>query len=222
MKVAIAGGNAESRYLAEILAENGHTAVIINDNKYFCDKLAAKNNKLMVIIGDPRNLSVLIAAEIEKFDLIISLCERDEDNLSICQMGKKKLGIEKNACVTADPKNVKLFLTLGVDNVINSAYFLGNMLRKDGLSEDIIRMLPIEDGGLTLNDIRLNKESPAANKLVREIRDFPDNSLISCVIRGSETIVPDGDTKLMPGDRLIVISVYEASKACLFALSGRQ
>ena len=124
--------------------------------------------------------------------------------------------------ISADPKNVELFLTLGVDHVINSAYILGNMLRKDALSEDIIRILPIEDGELTFNDIRLNGESPAANKIVGKIRDLLGNSLISCVIRGSELIVPDGDTKLMPGDRLIVISPPEASKASLLALSGRE
>lgn len=222
MKVAIAGGSADSQYLAEILSGNGHTVVVINSNKYFCDKLAGKNKKLMVITGDSRNLSVLIAAEIEKFDLIISLCEKDEDNLSICQMGKNKLDIEKNACAVTDPQNVELFMALGVDRVVSSAYILADMLRKHEVFQNIIPMLPIEESKLVFNDIKLSRQSPAANKLVREIRDFPCNSLISCVIRGSEIIVPNGDTKLMPGDRLIVISADEASEPSLFALSERK
>ena len=222
MKIVIAGGATESEFLAEMLIRKGHTTVLINEDKNFCDLMASKFKELMVIIGDPRNLSVLFEAEIEGFDIMISLCSEDADNLSICQMGKKMLGIEKNLCSVTNPKNVQIFAKLGVDHVVSSAYLIAEMLKNAAVLENMIQALPIEEGKIVLGEIIVSQESPAANKYVKEIKEIPEDSIISCVIRDSGIIIPKGNTMILPGDKLIMLSSSKAAEASELALSGRK
>ena len=35
--------------------------------------------------------------------------------------------------------------------------------------------------------------------------DLPDYIIIATVIRGDKTIIPDGNTKIIPGDRVIIV-----------------
>lgn len=211
MKIVIAGGATESEFLAEMLIRKGHTTVFINEDKIFCDLMASKFKDLMVIIGDPRNLSVLYEAEIEGFDI-----------LSICQMGKKMLGIEKNLCSVTNPKNVQIFAKLGVDHVVSSAYLIAEMLKNAAVLENMIQALPIEEGKIVLGEIIVSQESPAANKYVKEIKEIPEDSIISCVIRDSGIIIPKGNTMILPGDKLIMLSSSKAAEASELALSGRK
>lgn len=222
MKIVIAGGATESEFLAEMLIRKGHTTVFINEDKIFCDLMASKFKDLMVIIGDPRNLSVLYEAEIEGFDIMISLCSEDADNLSICQMGKKMLGIEKILCSVTNPKNVQIFTKLGIDHVVSSAYFIAEMLKNAAVLENMIQSLPIEEGKIVLGEIIVSSQSPAVNKYIKEIKGIPEDSIISCVIRNTGIIIPKGNTMIMPGDKLITLSSSQAAEASAFALSGRK
>lgn len=222
MKIVIAGGATESEFLAEMLIRKGHTTVFINEDKIFCDLMASKFKDLMVIIGDPRNLSVLYEAEIEGFDIMISLCSEDADNLSICQMGKKMLGIEKILCSVTNPKNVQIFTKLGIDHVVSSAYFIAEMLKNAAVLENMIQSLPIEEGKIVLGEIIVSSQSPAVNKYIKEIKGIPEDSIISCVIRNAGIIIPKGNTMIMSGDKLITLSSSQAAEASAFALSGRK
>jgi len=222
MKIVIAGGSKESEFLAEMLIRKGHTTVFINEDKNFCDLMAYKFKELMVIIGDPRNLSVLHEAEIERFDIMISLCSEDADNLSLCQMGKKMLGIDKVLCSVTNPKNVQTFEKLGIDHVVSSAYLIAEILKNAAVLENMIQTLPIEEGKIVLGEIIVEEESPSANKPVKEIKEIPEDSIISCLIRGSGIIIPKGNTVIMPGDKLITLSSSQAAKASEIALSGRK
>lgn len=47
--------------------------------------------------------------KIRGFDVVIALCEKDADNLEICQMAKRLFAIKKTGCTVRNPKNVDLF-----------------------------------------------------------------------------------------------------------------
>ena len=222
MRIAVAGGKTEAVFLTEMLLKKKYFVVLINDDTRFCESIAARFEQSTVIMGDPRKFSVLKAAEISGFDIIISLCDEDADNLAICQMGKIMLRIEKNVCIVKNPKNVEIFKSLGVNHVISSAYTLANMLEQVSTIENLVQTLPIEEGNIVLTELTIAHASPAAQRCVKDIEGFPKNSIISCLIRNSGITVPNGSTVILPGDKLVVVSSHEASKAAEFALSGKK
>ena len=59
-----------------------------------------------------------------------------------------------------------------------------------------------------MNEIKVDSSYPVVDKKIMEI-DFPHHVIISCIIRGEQVVVPNGQTKIMAGDRLLVLATPE-------------
>lgn len=81
-----------------------------------------------VVCGDPCQESILREAGIRDYDVIAALGQKDADNLEICQMAKKVLGMKKAICLVRNPRNVELFEKLGIDTVVNIPRILENFI----------------------------------------------------------------------------------------------
>jgi len=55
----------------------------------------------------------------------------------------------------------------------------------------------------------VNKESRITKKPIRK-QNFPSAMVIGAVIRGSEVIIPEGDTVFQVGDKIIVLALPRA------------
>lgn len=136
MKIAVAGGRDEADFLTGLLLKNKHRLIVINDDRAYCEHLAAEYDKVSVINGDPGREEVLSDAGIKEVDVIIALCGRDADNLEICQMAKRLFSVKKTVCTVRNPRNVEIFKALGVDQVISAAYILAQYIQQPSLAEN--------------------------------------------------------------------------------------
>jgi len=70
-------------------------------------------------------------------------------------------------------------------------------------------------------EVELPHASPLAHRALKEIR-FPEGSVVVAVRRGGKTLVPRGDTVLIPGDRILLYVVPAARRGELrrFVLEG--
>ena len=51
-------------------------------------------------------------------DIVIALTPRDEDNLVICELCKKKFHVKKTVSLVSDPGKTEFFRQMGVDSVV--------------------------------------------------------------------------------------------------------
>jgi len=65
----------------------------------------------------------------------------------------------------------------------------------------------------------LGEGAPAADQNLAEL-DLPQDSLLICIIRDGQMIVPRGDSRLQVADRLILITQPEAQEETLRILTG--
>ena len=72
---------------------------------------------------------------------------------------------------------------------------------------DIIEIgaVRLVDGKVEVLEFQVLEESACVRVPLRELR-LRDNILISALIRGSRTILPNGSTVIMPGDHAIVVT----------------
>ena len=63
--------------------------------------------------------------------------------------------------------------------------------------------------GLDVTEIVVAGGAPCAGCRIRDIA-WPRDAVIAAVRRGLQTLVPHGDTRLQPGDVMIVVAVGEA------------
>ena len=129
MRVVIAGGRSRTDFLVESLAAGGNDVVIVNNDRAWCEHLAARHD-VPVVCGDATKRYVLDDADIEGFDLMIALSDSDADNLVICQMAQFYFGIERQVCTAYNPRNVAVFKKLGISSVVSAAFVLSKLIEE--------------------------------------------------------------------------------------------
>ena len=211
MKIVVAGGRDEADFLIGLLLMGKHKIIAINGDMGYCEHLAASYNAASVIYGDPCKEYVMDEAGVKGYDILIALREKDADNLEICQMAKRLFAI----------KNVEIFEMLGVDRAISATYMLAHYIEQASVIEDLVRVMPLENQKVLVNEIKVNSDCPVVDRRIADM-ELPFNTIISCIIRETEVIVPNGQNKIMAGDRLVVITTPQSQKESVKAILGSE
>lgn len=206
MKIAIIGGKAEADFLIASLKEHHKLAVINPDSEYA--RYLADVHTIPVVCGDPRKVYVLEHAEIKRFDALVSLMPDDADSLAVCQLAKEKFDVKKTIAVVTNPRNVELFRTFGVTEVVSSAYMISQHLAQLSTLSSLVNSFSLENEKIVLSELDVSPGSRVSGLPVCSMH-LPPHVIIACMIRNGNMIVPDGQTVVNTGDRLVVLSAAE-------------
>lgn len=220
MKIVIAGGRDEADFLIGLLLMGKHKLIAVNGDMDYCEHLASVHNGISVIYGDPCKEYVMDDAGIKGFDIVIALREKDADNLEICQMAKRLFAVKKTVCTVRNPKNVEIFELLGVDRAISATYMLAHYIEQASVVEDLVKVMPLENQKVLVNEIKVQSDCPAVDQKIADMR-LPFNTIISCIIRDAGVIVPNGQNRIMAGDRLVVMTTPQNQKEAVRTILGR-
>lgn len=213
MRIVIVGGYNKADFLIDSLLKKNHKLVVVNEDKDYSEYLSMKYD-ISVVCGDPCKQYLLEEAEIDDFDILISLMEKDQDNFAICQTAKKIYNIKKVVCIVTDPKNVDIFKKLGLDTVISATYSISKLIEQASTIESLMNTLSLENEKIIMSEILIDKNYLSVGKKLAEIV-FPENAIISCILRNNSMIVPNGNTVIEFGDKLFIISTPENQKEAL-------
>ncbi|QUH28153.1 potassium channel family protein [Vallitalea guaymasensis] len=218
-KVLLIGGFHKATALANSLINRGYSVTIINENYADCMSLA-ENNQLKVIHGDGSKPYVLDDAEAYENEIAIALTQHDEDNLVICQLCKKKFGIKKTVSLVNDPKKTDFFHKMGIDSVVCAINTITGIIEQQAFMDEMATVLPIGQGNISIAEVPILQSAPSVGKKIWEI-DLPKEVIIGCILRGESSMVPRGDTRLLSGDILVLISSKENHISAIRELTGR-
>lgn len=217
MRIVIVGGYNKADFLIDSLLKKNHKLVVVNEDKDYSEYLSMKYD-ISVVCGDPCKQYLLEEAEIDDFDILISLMEKDQDNFAICQTAKKIYNIKKVVCIVTDPKNVDIFKKLGLDTVISATYSISKLIEQASTIESLMNTLALENEKIIMSEILIDKNYLSVGKKLAEIV-FPENAIISCILRNNSMIVPNGNTVIEFGDKLFIISTPENQKEALTSIT---
>ncbi|GAB6107847.1 potassium channel family protein [Fusibacter bizertensis] len=213
------GSFNRARSLADSLINKGYRVTAINSN-YEKSVILAENREIKVINGDGSKPFVLEDADIEFADIAIVLTPKDEDNLVICQLCKKKFNIKKTISILNDPLKSELFYKNGVDSVICEVNAITNIIEQQAFYDGIVTMIPTGEGRIRIAEVPILESSPVVGKKMWEI-NLPKESVIGCIIRGEGSTIPRGDTRIKSGDKLILISAASQEMNAIKELTGQ-
>lgn len=94
MKIVIVSGHNEADFLIDSLLQKNHKLVVINEDKEYSQYLSFKYD-IPAVLGDPCKQYILENADINNFDILISLMKEDQDNFAIYQTAKKLYKVKK-------------------------------------------------------------------------------------------------------------------------------
>lgn len=218
MKVLIVGGRGKADFLMNSLLDKKNSVTLIHDDEEYCRQLARKYDTT-IICGDGTKRYILEEAEIENQDIVIALTPKDCANFVICQLAKKVYGIKRAFATVNNPKNVDVFKKLGIDSAISATYVVSNMIEQLATINDLSHLTVMESGHIHLMELLVKEQDPIVNQQIKDI-DISEEMIISCIIRNSQALIPKGDTFILSGDKLIILSTGTQPQSFIGQLVG--
>lgn len=202
-KVMIIGGGKTGYYLARQLSEYGCFVKIIEQSKERCHYLTNKLTDVMVLNGDGADMKLLEEENIDDMDAFVTATGYDEENL-LLSLTAKNHGIEDVISKVSHDSYMSLIEKLNIDVVLNpldiTASSILNRIRGD---KRVISSLLLQ-GQAELMEVSACEGMNMINIPLKNLH-LPDYIILAAINRGNETIIPDGNTRIQPRDRVIIV-----------------
>ncbi len=205
--VMILGGSTLAKHTAKAL-ENKYNVSIVEQDKSICKELTADLHNSLIIHGDPGNFELLKEEGIEEMDVFIALTGNSETNILTSLMADE-LGVYKTIALVDNTYYTKISQNIGVDTMINMKIIAANYIFRFVRKGNIEAITSLHGVDAEVIEYIVNRESRLTKKAIRK-QNFPNAMVIGSIIRGEEIIVPNGDTVLALGDKVIVLALPRA------------
>lgn len=210
-KVMVMGGSTTGELVAKSLSKQLNQVKIIEKDRERCLALSAKlDNSVMISNGDGRNSDFLLEEGIKNYDAFVALTESDEANILAC-VAAKKFGIAKTVAEVENLEYVRLAEEMGVDTVINRKLITAGRIFKFTLSGKARFVKYMSGTNAEVLEYTAAPNSRITSAQIKDL-DFPKEAIIGGIIRGSESFIAVGDTRIETYDRVAVFALPEAVK----------
>jgi len=219
MNIVIAGGTTAAEYIINNFKSPSNKLTVINTDLNDTFQIV-RTNKIPVFYGDPSKKYVLQKANIEGADIFIAVGDKDADNYVACSLAKKIFNVKKCICIVQNPNNVDVFKRLGIDSVISSTQLLMASLDSETSLEKFIKTMSFEDNKIILTEVQIKSEYAISHKAIANIQ-FPKEGSIACIYRKPRVIIPNGQTTILPKDKLLFVSAPNDQQAIIDFISAK-
>ncbi len=220
MYIVIAGAGRLGLILAKGLKNQKHQVCLIDRDQRLCDSLARELTDIMIIRGDATQPDVLKDAQIEKANVSVATTSTDEDNIIFSYFAKELFGVKRTISRVNNSKHIPLYKHMKVDNPVDSTSIIARIIEEEASFSDVMNLLSIKKGRLSVVRVDIPEDSPVANKSLKDIK-LPANSVLISVLRGPEIIIPSGSTTILSGDEVIATTLIDREEDLTKALIGR-
>jgi len=220
MKVIIIGGGQVGAYIANLLLSNKCTVKILENRAAVLGKLKNELPPDVILAGSGTDPKFLEAAGINEADVVVAVTGADETNLVVATLAKMEYNVPRVIARVNNPKNAWLFNAgMGVDVGVNQADLIAHLVVSEMDLKNMMTLLKINDGNYSIVQICVDAQSPAASKAVKDLL-MPANALLITIIRGMETIVPNGDTIIQGNDNILALT-NESNQKQVYDIFGK-
>jgi trk system potassium uptake protein len=220
VRIVVAGAGNIGRHLANDLNERGHQVTVIEQDPVVVNRAQEDAPGVAFILGDACEPWVLDKAETGSCDVMVAATGDDEDNLVISLLSKQEYGVPHVVARVNHPKNEWLFSEgWGVDVPMSPPHVLTALVEEAVTVGDLVRLLKLERGQVTLVELTIDGSSPIAGRPLYELR-LPQDSAIVAILRRGHVVIPQPETQLVPGDEIMAIATQEAEDRLRAAMLG--
>lgn len=221
LRIAIAGAGNVGTFVAADLHKRGNDVVLIEQNPEYAERVRHDIGlDVHWIIGDACELHTLDEAVLSSCEVVVAATGDDEDNLVISLLAKQEFAVPRVIARVNHPDNEWLFNeSWGVDIAVSTPHLLTALVEEAVSVGDLVKLLRLEQGRVSLMEVTLAEGSPVDGKTVREII-FPTDSSLVAVVRDGHVITPRGETPLHAGDEVLALATTQAESDLRRALTG--
>ena len=202
-KVMIIGGGKTGLYLSRRLSELNLSVKIIEKSKERCHYLAENLENVIVLHGDGTDIELLEEENIDDMDAFVTATGFDEDNLLLALMAKDR-GVEDVIAKVSRGIYTDMVSQMGVDMALNPLDITVAQILRIIQGKRRIISSEIIQGQAEIIEINIDHRMRLTGKPLKQF-DFPDGVLVAAIHRGKDLIIPNGDTQICDGDRVLLV-----------------
>ena len=207
-KIIISGCGKIGKTIIESLLLEGHDVTVIdNDPKVISD--ITNIYDVIGVCGNGADADILLEADVENAELMVSVTSSDELNMLSCFLAKK-LGAKYTVARIRNPeyndKNLsfvreQMDISLTINPELFAALNLYNLLKLPSAA----KVETFSGRKFEIVEIKLKPDSLLDGLKIADLRNkFKAKFLISAVLRNEEAYIPDGNFVLKSGDKICI------------------
>ena len=209
-KVSVLGGSRIATYLGWSLDKMGMEMKLVEIDREKCEQLAMKLPKALVICGDGTDRHLMQTENVMDADAFVALTNRDEENL-LMALTAQRSGVKKVIAKMSRPNYIDLMRESGVDSIISpkditaaqiTAYVRSLANSQGSAVEHLYKLL---DDSMEAVMFTATASTHFLDKPLKDL-DLKEGLLVAAIVRDSRTIIPDGNSKILDGDKVIVMA----------------
>jgi trk system potassium uptake protein TrkA len=206
-KVMILGGTQLGLITAKLL-EQEYSVTLIEADKERCKELAEQLDSTLIINGRASNIELMEEEGLNNMDAFIALTPNSETNI-IASLTAKNHGVFKTIAQVENKEYIHLSQRIGVDTLINKKLIAANNIFRYVRKGRIEAITSMQGVDAEVIEFVVHKKNRLTRTPIAKLH-LPSTALIGGVVRGDESLIPDGDFVLQVNDKVIVFALPEA------------
>lgn len=206
----IVGGGKITLYLAKMLDNLGIAVKIIERSPERCLELSQELPKAIIVNGDGSDEAFLQEERIDTMDSFVALTSMDEENILLSLMAKKKVSRKVVTKINREQLN-EVIHSLDLDSVVYPKLLTTQKIlrycraTKNSIGSNVKTLYRMYDDKVEALEFYVAENSKITGIPLRQMK-LKKGLLISAIIRNDKLLIPDGQTEILPGDAMIVVT----------------
>ncbi len=219
-KALIIGAGRTGQALAPLLEKDGVSVKVIDQDYERCQMMSSKLKKSIVLCGDGTDIDLLTEEGVSQADVVICTTKDEQLNLLIALLAKH-LGAAQTIVRVVRAEYVDLMTQVGVDIALSVRLLAAGEVLSYVRSQGVVSVSLLESAQIEVTELIINEGAPVAGIPLMQAQ-LPPECLVGAYVRDEETYIPNGQSVLQTGDRVILFIRTPFSSKVLPYFKGRQ
>ena len=168
------------------------------------------DDRIMVIHGDGRDMSLLMEEGIRTTEAFVALTGNSETNILAC-LAAKRMGVTKAIAEVENIDYIHMAESLDIGTVINKKKIAASHIYQMMLDADVANVKCLTFSEADVAEFVVKEGSKITKKPIREM-GLPKGITIGGMIRKGDGILVNGNTQIQAGDHVMVFCLNEMIK----------
>lgn len=152
-------------------------------------------------------------------DIFVAATDNQELNM-ITALFAKNYGISRAIVLVRTSQMRNVAANLGLDVVVSTANTMVNAIVRYIHGEHLHSIQSLVDGSMEILELQVAESAHVRQRLLKDIK-FPQDTLVTYIYRKDTAILPNGDSTLLEGDRVIIICKKQSVEKIMLLFNSK-
>lgn len=196
------GGSKIAQKAVQSLPE-GYTIKILEADRDEATHLSEKISNALIINADGSDMEVLKEEGIQDADAFVAVTESSEANIFAC-LAAKRLGVRKTIAEVENIDYIPMAEGLDIGAVLNKKTIAASYIYQMLLNASVLNVRNLTSADAEIVEFLATESSRITKGKIKDA-SLPKEATIGAIVRAGEGVLVNGDTVVLPSDRVVVL-----------------